>query len=353
MNPLRKQLVRITDLTHGSIYHPSLSPGHASWISLWKSIGNKIFISFQEMEGDRSSAPSYDFMKASDRDSYDIRHKFFSSTDQGASWKFESEKELFLPNLQFAVTKNPLPSGKILGAYPSRNLKKYAGNEGAVVIVSSSDGGRTWSEEAVLKSPVYKRLIPMSIIHDESAGTLLFAYTDAGDCLCFISGDGGKSWSDHFVLAKAGGNLSFWEPAVEKLAGNKFISIMRTHREDIPRHNGINYHKVIFSFDSGGIVASQPEDTGIGFRGKPELLKTSSGVMILAAPGHLFAFSYDDGNTWELHLDMMKGLPHNADPTLIETAPDRILCGYFFGSDYPFPPPMDQHIGCTKFKIKY
>lgn len=352
MNHLKKQLVRITDLTHGCIYHPRLSPGHASWISLWKSIENKIFISFQEIEGDRSCNPSYDFMKPSNREKYDVRHKFFSSTDQGGSWNFETEKELFLPNLLFTVIRRPLPSGKILGAYSSRNLKEYAGNEGAVIIVSSYDGGRTWTEETILKSLIYKRLIPMSVIYDNSVGTLLTAYTDVGDCLCFISGDDGKSWSDHFVLAKASGNLSFWEPSVEKLGENKFISMMRTHREDIPKHNGINYHKVIFSFDSDGIVASLPDDTGIGFRGKPDLLRTSSGIMTLAAPGHFFAFSCDDGNTWELHLDMMKKLPHNADPTLIEISPDRILCGYFFGSDYPFPPPMDEYIAYTEFSLE-
>ena len=353
MDALRKKLVQTLDIEHKCIYGSACKPGHNSWISLWKSMDDRLFISFQEMEGDRTRSPSYDFMDSAKRSNYDIRQRFFSSCDQGESWTFESDKELFLPNLMFTAIKNPLPSGKILSAYASRNLKEFHEVKGAIIITSSMDGGRTWSFETSIKHPDYKSLNPTSIIYDKTAGVILSAYTDSGDCLCFISGDEGKSWDKNFTIAKASGNLSFWEPTVTKISDGTFMCIIRTHREDIPKHNGINYHKVIFTLRPEGFNPSLPEDTGIGFRGKPDIIKTSSGILILAAPGHLFAFSCDEGNTWELHLDMLKGLSHNADPALIEMEPDLILCGYFFGSDYPFPPPADEYIGCTKFEIKY
>jgi hypothetical protein len=87
-------------------------------------------------------------------------------------------------------------------------------------------------------------------------------------------------------------------------------------------------------------------------RGRPEIFKTSAGLLILAAPGGFFAFSGNGGENWETHPEIMRGLPHNADPNLLELADGRIICAYFFGSDWPFPPPVDEYIGCTVFNVR-
>ncbi len=349
---MKTQLVSVHSIQHRVIYQPPRIPGHAAWVSLWKNQNQELFVSFQEMEGDRKMPATYDFMKEENRARYDIRQKIYRSPDQGTHWDFASERELFLPNFSFIACKDTLPSGKILAACAARSLPEFHGCEGKIILISSCDGGLNWQFENMLDNPDCQSLHVTSILHDQNAGILLCAYSNTGDCYCFVSDNEGKSWKQSFCFAKHGGNLSFWEPSLVKTAENQYLCIMRTHREDIPKHNGINYHLVGLTRNNQEFQFSDPMDTGIGFRGKPDLFKSSSGLVIFSAPGHLFAFSADDGKTWEIHLDVLSGLPHNADPCLVEMMPNHFLCAYFFGSDHPFPPPCNQYIGCTSFEIQ-
>jgi len=47
-----------------------------------------------------------------------------------------------------------------------------------------------------------------------------------------------------------------------------------------------------------------------------------------------------------------KPFDHNAETTLLELPDGRIYYSYFIGSDFPFPPPCDEYIGRTFFRLK-
>lgn len=345
-------VMKTDNIRHYDIFHPPLRPGHAAWVSLWQPEPDKLMVSFQHMEGDRRQKPSYNFMKKQFINDYELKQLFFLSGDGGQHWRQVAEKKMFLPNLHFCITKTPVKSGKVLAVYSSHNLPGYAG--GATVLFSSVSGGQgQWKKEQIIR-PV-PRITPNQIKAIGGNTLIITAYSGDGNCYYLQSKDEGANWSRPVMIAGATETMSFWEPIVEEIKPGCLLCVMRTHREqrgEKLQHNGINYHQVIMREKGGKYIPEKPVDIGFGFRGRPEIFKTSAGVLILAAPGGFFAFSRNGGENWETHPEIMRGLPHNADPNLLELADGRIICAYFFGSDWPFPPPVDEYIGCTVFNVR-
>ncbi len=354
------RLFNVSEVTHRKVYESPVKPGHNQWPSSWVAANGDIYIAFQSVDGDRSQAPGYQYAEEEFRAGYDIRQNIMVSRDSGATWELEFQRET-LPYHFFIPLRHPGKDGELIALCSSRLAASLGGTEEeAMVLAASADNGRTLRKKSEIT--YHEKLYPADI-KSFGAGLIVSGYTQAGESVLFYSPDMGASWQPPVVIATPHDNMSFHEPALEVLDNQEVISVMRTHREDIPKHNGINYHQVVLQFADGNFqVKGELQDTGIGFRGRPQLLKTSDGILILTAPGGLLAFSGNRGDTYEIDLLTLRGIApvlylggkpfrHNADPQLIQLHDGSIFCSYFIGSDYPFPAPVDEYIGVSRFRV--
>lgn len=362
---MQNRLFQVSGVRHVRIYHGESVPGHTQWPVSWRTPNGDIYVSFQEVTGDVSRKSGYEYVKPEYRSQFRIEQKTLCSHDGGISynpfWTKPTEPYGFFMPLKHSSSDNLLQAVCRPKAFP-----EFADSPSrSVLFIESEDQGIHFRKKSRIER-AGEVLVPGDL---KRFGKMLLVscYTVSGKSLLFHSNDNGASWNDPCEIAVPHDNMSFHEPAVEPLNETQLLCVMRTHREDIPKHNGINYHSVVMTWNGHGFVHGELADTGIGFRGRPQLLKTSDGVLILAAPGHLLAFSGNDGFTWELDLRTMSDIPpviyrdepfrgnaysHNADPSLMELSDGTVLCTYFIGSDYPFPPPVDEYIGATFFKTR-
>ena len=291
--------------------------------------------------------PSYDFDA-----SCQVRQKIMVSYDEGKSFTVVLERTI-RPYSHFVPLREPAADGKFLAL-------ARGDVSGTMVLLESEDNGQTLTKRSC---PDFREPIYPGDIKPFNAGIAVSGYTAKGTTVIFYSGDDGHTWSDPATIAEPVDNMSFHEPAIEALDDKCLLCVMRTHRQDIPKHNGINYHQVQLEFENGKFTAlGKLQDTGIGFRGRPQLLQTSNGILILSAPGGLLAFSTDGGAIYELDLHTLKDIPavtyhgkpynHNADVQFLLMPDGDVLCSYFIGSDLPFPPPIDEYIGVSRFHVE-
>jgi len=92
----------------------------------------------------------------------------------------------------------------------------------------------------------------------------------------------------------------------------------------------------------------------IGHRASKGVLRTRGGVLICAGSGNQFNFSVDEGKTWSDTAtipDPAVGRPNHY-PALLELPDGRILSVYHVGNHWPYPPPQDEWIHATSFRVK-
>lgn len=374
----------IFDIESVTVYESSEKPGHNAWPCSFVDNKGNLCVIFQQIRGQLQDKPSYDFRKKSDK--YDIR--LICMRAAGGSSKFEMlwKKNFNAAHSFFMPAPEPAPNGMMLGMCRpvlNKDFAKYPAE--SIVIVQSDDCWQNIKFRSIISIPGTV-LIPNDI---KFIGNRLYiaAYDGKGGAYLFYSEDNGLSWSNPLEIIKAHDNMSFHEPTFCELSSGDLAVVLRTHRMDIPKHNGINYHKVIirkdqdgklsipaeenssvsnYIFDKNGTIHPSPvSDTGFGFRGRPYLYGDGKGMVILVAPGNFFAFSRNDGKTWYSGMldfnirkvsisDKYGKKPYNwnAETTLRRLPDGRFYYSYFIGSDFPFPAPCDMYIGGTFFKIR-
>lgn len=362
-NPNMGSTVELYDIHTQKVYESKLKPGHNQFPEAFLDGEGGICVIFQQITGDLQQAPSYEFRNPGK--GFTVKLICMRMAKGESDFRQIWEKEMTKPYGFVIPAPTPSLDGKMIAVCrPSANTD-FAGIPGkSVVIVESSDFGKTFKVRSIISMPD-TLLIPNDIRY---IGKTLYVatYDGKGAAHLFSSDDDGKNWSKPFEIVKMHDNMSFHEPTFAGLPNGDIVIFLRTHRMDIPNHNGINYHKVIISRDQqGNMQASPVQDTGFGFRGRPHILRSSGGILMLACPGSFLAFSRNDGKTWEsgqwdfgieevMITDKwgVKPFKWNAETVLLELPDGKFYYSYFIGSDFPFPAPCDEYIGGTFFKVK-
>lgn len=362
-NPNMGSMVELYDIHTQKVYESKLKPGHNQFPEAFLDNEGGICVIFQQITGDFQQAPTYEFRNPGK--DFTIKLICMRMAKGEIGFKQIWEKKMIRPYGFVIPAPTPSLDGKMIAISRPSATTDFAGiPEKSAVIVESSDFGKTFKVRSIISLPD-TLLVPNDIRY---IGKTLYVatYDGEGAAHLFSSDDDGKTWSKPFEIVKMHNNMSFHEPTFAGLPNGDIVIFLRTHRMDIPNHNGINYHKVIISRDKqGNMQASPVQDTGFGFRGRPHILRSSSGILILACPGSFLAFSLNDGKTWEsgqwdfgieevMITDKwgVKPFKWNAETVLFELPDGRFYYSYFIGSDFPFPAPCDEYIGGTFFKLK-
>ena len=169
------------------------------------------------------------------------------------------------------------------------------------------------------------------------------------------SRDGGRSWSKPLPLEQGTETLSCEEPEVAELGNGDLLVVMRHCN---PSKAGtddvyVNCGQQVVRNVQGRWVAGPHVMTPLGFRGHPALLRTQEGIVICAGSGNQFNFSIDEGKTWSetIRIDDSAYRRHNHYPVLLEMPDGRIMSFYHMGNDLPYPPPEDEWIHATTFRV--
>jgi hypothetical protein len=237
---------------------------------------------------------------------------------------------------------------------------------GRTLCAYSYDGGTTWKEQVALNDPDEHIMFHEGRLKLLSDGTaVLPVYGQVAshprpeknpwDAYLYFSSDGGESWSPPLRLGQGTTTLSFEEPEVVELANHDLLVVMRHSN---PSKVGseevyVNCGQTVVRKVRGRWRAGPHAMTAMGFRGHPALLRTHDGIVICAGSGNQFNFSLDDGKTWSetIRVEDPTYRRHNHYPVLVETSDGRVMSIYHLGNDWPYPPPEDQWIHATEFRV--
>ena len=354
--------VALTGIDTFKVYESEEKPGHNAWPAVFQDSDGGLCVVFQQVTGDLKRKSDYSFLNPGK----EFVIKLIGMRMAKGETRFRKiwEKTMMKPHSFVIPAPTPSRDGRMIAICRPTASPDFAGlPEESAVIAESADYGKTLTVRSVIHAPGIQ-LVPNDIRY---IGDSLFAatYDGKGGAHLFESKDDGRTWSAPFEIVRMHDNMSFHEPTFTQLGDGSLAVFLRTHRMDIPKHNGINYHKTVLSRTPEGSWRATPvEDTGFGFRGRPYVLRSSGGVLILACPGQFLAFSRNDGRTWESGLwefgipevtivdaEGVKPFRWNAETTVHELPDGRFYYSWFLGSDYPFPPPCDEYIGGSFFRI--
>jgi len=276
------------------VYESGEKPGHNQWPTAFLDNQGNLCVIFQNISGDLKQEPSYAYRERSG----DYRISRIGMKYDPERRKFRQIWQTLGNEAYFCImAPQAAPSGKNLGICSAEAFPKLKTEPGSVVIAETSDCGKTFTPLAAVSLPDTE-LCPNDI-RFIGKDVYFTAYDGNGGVYLSVSGDEGRTWTRPFKFAESHDNMSFHEPSIAGLANGNILIVMRTHRMDIPKHNGINYHMLTLSpCGPGNWKVSGLQDTGFGFRGRPYLLRTRENILILACPGHFMAFSLNDGRTW-------------------------------------------------------
>ena len=373
----------ISEVQSVTICQSDIKPGHLAWPKAFLDNEGNLCVIFQQITGDLTCESSHDFHQHPEN--YQIKLICMQAAPGSSEFHKLWEKICVSASSFFIPAPTPAPDGKMLAVSLPAILPQSAGlPPGSAIILESDDCGRNFTLRSVITLPGTE-IWPNDIKY---IGSRLYmaSYDGKGACHIFYSDDDGYTWSEPLEIVKSHDNMSFHEPSFCELSDGDLLVVMRTHRMDIPRHNGINYHFARISkddrgklymiceetpltanyiFDADGKISPSPvRDSGFGFRGRPYIQKISNGTIIMVAPGSFIAISKDDGNSWHSGLWNMgiskvtitdrsgtKPYNWNAETMILELPDGRIFYSWFLGSDFPFPPPCDMYIGGTFFRL--
>jgi BNR repeat-like domain/Prenyltransferase and squalene oxidase repeat len=194
----------------------------------------------------------------------------------------------------------------------------------AVFLARSSDNGSTWSAPSEIKidSPDWFACsAPVRELPDGSLILGLYTENAKANRICgatIKSNDGGRTWTDLALIGDNAGLHLDAETDVIRLKNGKLLAALRSSKIDL---------HFATSQDAGktwGPVYSS------GFKGHcPHFLRHSSGTILLAhrLPATAVHWSVDEGKTWQgpLQIDDVIG----AYPSCVELPDGRVYCVYY------------------------
>ncbi len=357
---------------HVQVYKTATGPNWSCWTRAWLTPQGHIRVSFTDMSGGAAEmAPSYshEYAPAEKLAAQGIvrRRRWCESSDGGQTWKAFREMDTSdssVPQPDFTL---PLDDGSTLvigGIWSAWDYAKdtYA-NVGHTMAWSSPDGGITLSQPVSLNDPKEMtsfcggpRQLRNGTVVVAAYGTFDTKHPNpTTDAWLWFSEDRGKSWSKPLLLASGLATRTNDEPAVAELGNGDLLVVLR-HSD--PQAEGaalyLNCGQVIVKRSESGWAAGEWQSTPMGFRGFPALLRTKEGVLICAGSGNQFNFSVDEGRTWSRTVTIADPAHnrHNHYPSLLELPDGRILSVYHLGNHWPYPPPEEQWIHATSFRLK-
>jgi hypothetical protein len=197
------------------------------------------------------------------------------STDGGKTWRQEG---VLLPRTEDPLTTNFLkltlsPDGRTIYAYGARSYDEPGTRFGdervnEAVFLTSTDGGRLWSDASVIPMPSTRLEISHGLLPLASGRLLAPAATTPPDRLgeqvvVAISDDGGMSWpSDAVAMQDPDGKLGYFEQKFAEIAPNRVVATAWTTTLDTVEDRTNSF---TLSTDGG---RSWTEPRSIGTRGQ-------------------------------------------------------------------------------------
>lgn len=363
---------QITDVTHVEVYKTAKGPKWNSWTRCWFTPEGYLRVSFLDITGGQPGMKpdyGYEYASAEVLAKQGIKRcsRWCESQDAGRTWKPIRQidaSDPLKPRPDFFLLlrdRSLLGIGGVWCAWDPE--KKDYIRIGHTMAWRSSDGGATWSRPVSLNDP--NRMLSFCCLPKQLRdGTIVqpaYGTFDRNkpspntDAWLRFSPDGGKSWSEPLVLARGTDTLTNDEPEVVELKNGDLLVVLR-HANPKAKSPALylNCGQIIVTKAASGWKPGPLKQTNMGFRGFPALLRTRDGVLICAGSGNQFNFSFDEGRTWTATRSIAdpKYNRHNHYPTLVELADGRILSVYHLGNHWPYPPPDDQWIHATSFRLK-
>jgi hypothetical protein len=364
--------VRISQVEHHQVYRPETKPSWTSWVRIWFSRDGHLRVSFTELTGGSTKMePSYVHEYASPEKLKEtgLRRyiRWCESKDHGRTWrtiKTLDRSDMYLPHPEDYLL---LQDGTLLavgGIWAGWDYEKKAyENIGQAMIWRSDDEGETWNTPAVLNDPkkiqAYwchpKQLRDGTIVLPAYGSFDLNNKSPQTDSFLFFSYDGGKTWSEPRLLIKGTETMTNDEPEVVELENGDLLVVLRHANLTLPEDKGLymNCGQIIVKKTPAGWQPGEHLLTNMGFRGFPALLRTRENILICTGSIQQFNFSVDNGRTWSPtgSISDPQYPRMNHYPILKELADGRIVSVYHFGNHWPFPPPEDEWIHATFFKV--
>lgn len=306
------------DVECAEIYHAAVRPGFACWVSLWRDPSGDLMLAFEEKL--RRKNPHYrpcplEFYEAMTLPiKYQVticgggpdictEHVVMRSKDEGATWSEIGRSESGIMNL-FAYTS--LPNGDILRCADTSYLSFYPEEVPHTVIQKSSDGGNTWTDQAVILERFFAYGYRLKRLSDGTL-VLLCPYMSSfgpGRTLhqrgeerprvmqelipaMFYSQDHGKTWTNPQTVLPG---ILAWEPDfVELPSGDLLVINSRVQHGAAVRQY---IHKTPQGWIPGPVFKIESD-------GVPEsVCCTSDGLLVGSTRHGPYTCSNDEGDTW-------------------------------------------------------
>jgi hypothetical protein len=363
--------VKISDIEHRQVYRSERKPQWASWVRLWSTRSGDIRVSFTELTGGSvEMKPSYMHEYASPEKLKEAglqRHlRWCESKDNGQTWqtiKTLDRSDMYIPHPEDYLL---LQDGTLLGVGGVWAGWDYEKNTydtiGRTMVWRSSDEGETWNTPATLNDPKKilsywchpKQLRDGTIVLPAYGSYDLNNKSPQTDIFIYFSQDDGKTWSEPLLLDKGTETMTQDEPEVVELENGDLLVVIRHANVTLPEDKGLymNCGQIVVKKTPTGWQPGEHKLTNMGFRGFPALLRTRENILICTGSCQSYNFSIDNGQTWsETGRIYQPDYPGNHYPVLKELPDGRIISVYHYGNHWPFPPPEDEWIHATIFKI--
>ena len=365
--------VNISEVEHIQVYKTAEGPKWSCWTSPWFTPKGHIRVSFLNITGGPADLePSYRYEYASPEilNKHGIKRcvRWCESQDGGRTWQLINEidaSDLSNPRSRsprFLILNDHslLASG---GIWATWNTEKNDYNRiGHAMVWEPSDDAQPQSTPVSLNNPdemqafwCYPKQLRDGTIVLPAYGTFdMKNPSPSTDAWLWFSTDQGKSWSEPLLLSRGIPTRKNAEPEVVELGNGDLLVVLR-HSNPKAKGSGVylNCGQIIVKKTTTGWQPGPLTSTNMRFRGFPALLRTRDGILICAGSNNQFNFSLDDGQTWTDTRKILdpKYKRHNHYPTLMELPDGRILSIYHLGNHWPYPPPEDQWIHATSFRV--
>ncbi len=364
--------VQISQVEHRQVHRSEKAPRWACWVRTWFTRNNHLRVSFTEITGGSTDMePSYVHEYASPEKLKEMglkRHiRWCESRDDGRTWqmiKTLDRSDKYLPHPDDYLL---LRDGTLLGVgglWAGWDYQKNAYDDiGQAMVWRSNDEGETWSSPVTLNDP---KKIQAYWCHPKQLrdGTIVlpaygfFDLTNKSpqtDAFLFFSSDGGRTWSEPLLVSKGIETMTNDEPDAVELENGDLLVIIRHANVTLPENGGLymNCGQVIVKRTPTGWQPGEHQLTNMGFRGFPAVLRTRDNILICTGSIQKYNFSIDNGQTWSQtgRLFDPQYPRQNHYPILTELADGRIISVYHYGNHWPFPPPEDEWIHSTTFRV--